>query len=162
MDADDFYSFLLKHDACSEARKFCKGKTLEEAWQKCTNPWWMTWLLAEIGTSRKEFTAFAVAQVQEIDLLRDDQEIITHVKAYLENPSRKGEDDIRGFLRNPSTLSSSEIRSVALMIVCIDETWASTNTGAVVYHAAITNPSGGTDCDRIRAAFKCPLIKEEK
>lgn len=40
----DELQVLLKHNAaCGEATKWCKGRTLREAWQKCERGDWMLW-----------------------------------------------------------------------------------------------------------------------
>lgn len=46
MDAKQFNRLLAELKACEDARKWCKGKTLAEAWATCERADWMLWLLA--------------------------------------------------------------------------------------------------------------------
>ena len=48
MSSREFENLLIETGACFRAKQFCKEKTLQNAWAKCTNPSWMTWLLARM------------------------------------------------------------------------------------------------------------------
>ena len=45
MNAKDFNALLVKLKACPEAVEFAKGKSLQQAWDKCERSNWMLWLL---------------------------------------------------------------------------------------------------------------------
>jgi len=51
MTAKQFEKLLEDLKACSEAREWSKGMTLEEAWSTCERADWMCWLLVELLTS---------------------------------------------------------------------------------------------------------------
>ena len=47
--------------ACSEARKWAEGKTLDEAWATCPRGDWMLWLAGKAGVERKTVVLAACA-----------------------------------------------------------------------------------------------------
>lgn len=44
MNPQELLEWLEAHDACTEAREWVAGKTLQEAWEQCTRPSWIVWL----------------------------------------------------------------------------------------------------------------------
>lgn len=44
----NFAKLLKEIGACRPARAFCKGKTLKEVWTQSPDPFWMTYLFANI------------------------------------------------------------------------------------------------------------------
>jgi hypothetical protein len=49
LEAKEFAALLIKLDACIEARKWAKGKSLAEVWSTCHRGDWMLWLLGRYG-----------------------------------------------------------------------------------------------------------------
>jgi hypothetical protein len=50
MKKETLSATLLRLDACQEARKWAKGKSLKTAWAKCERGDWMIWLLTHPAT----------------------------------------------------------------------------------------------------------------
>jgi hypothetical protein len=51
---------LTKLNACSDAKAWAAGKTLEQAWQECQRPDWMLWLLGQSAVNKKVIVTIAV------------------------------------------------------------------------------------------------------
>lgn len=43
-----FREWLIKHQACEEAREWVGDKTVEQAWAECPRDDWMVWLVDEL------------------------------------------------------------------------------------------------------------------
>ena len=48
MNAEEVEELLISIEACSEARKWAKGKTLAEIWDQCERIDWICWLLGRM------------------------------------------------------------------------------------------------------------------
>ena len=48
-NAKQFQEWLDKHGACRAARRWCSGKTFEQAWRLCPRFDWLEWLIVRLG-----------------------------------------------------------------------------------------------------------------
>lgn len=55
------YAYLKPRNACADALKFCKGKTLEAAWNKCVEPEWLSWLISDRKVEKRKVMAAKAA-----------------------------------------------------------------------------------------------------
>ncbi len=60
MTSKKFMEKLIEIDACGHAKKFCKGKTLHQAWILCDRPEWMMWLYEKANPDKKICVEIAV------------------------------------------------------------------------------------------------------
>ena len=66
---------LTELDACADAKKFCEGKTLQQAWDECTKSEWMFWLIIKSKTNAndKQLRLIAVRCARRVQYLMTDQ-----------------------------------------------------------------------------------------
>ena len=75
MNPKDFNQLLIKLNACDEAVKWCKGKSLQQAWDEATNPNWMLWLVYNHPNEAtdKELRLIAVKCARQVQHLMKDK-----------------------------------------------------------------------------------------
>jgi hypothetical protein len=66
---------LTELHACTDAKKFCEDKTLQQAWDECTTPNWMLWLIynAKTNATDKHLRLIAVKCARDVQHLMTDQ-----------------------------------------------------------------------------------------
>ena len=74
MTPEQLQTKLIELDACEDARKFCEGKTLKQAWDECTKSDWMLWLMVNTKTNAtdKQLRLIAVKCAREVQHLMTD------------------------------------------------------------------------------------------
>jgi len=79
MTPEQLQTKLIELDACKDARKFCEGKTLKQAWDECTKSDWMFWLMlnAKTNATDKQLRLIAVKCARQVQHLMTDQRSLT-------------------------------------------------------------------------------------
>ena len=75
MTVDDFHEWLKNEGACRKSCPWARGKSLQEAWEKCPRPEWMLWWLKKLGyDDARELRLFACWCVRQVwDAVTDPQ-----------------------------------------------------------------------------------------
>lgn len=75
MIADEFREWLKNEGACRKSCPWARGKSLQEAWEKCPRPEWMLWWLKKLGyDDARELRLFACWCVRQVwDAVTDPQ-----------------------------------------------------------------------------------------
>ena len=62
--ADSIQPLLERLDACGDARKWARQRTLAEAWSECPRGDWLLWLAGRLGIDRRVLVAATCAVVR--------------------------------------------------------------------------------------------------
>lgn len=78
MNPQEFETLLNELNACKEAKEWCKGKSLQQAWNESRRSDWMLWLVNNTKTDAtdKELRLIAVKCARQVQHLMKDQRSI--------------------------------------------------------------------------------------
>ena len=151
MNAKEVEKLLISKGACSEARKWAKGKTLAEIWDQCERVDWICWLLGRMegkeGWPDRKAIALAACSFAELAL--------PFIRVGEDRP-RQAIDTARALLRGDATIQEVKIARAATYAAAANAVYdaaAAAANAAVAAVAAAAHAANTADVAAVAATY---------